>query len=61
MLLDYETEVCPTLIASIRDKEVLLPPPTQNLQMMGSESREEDPNVNIVLRSGIMIEDDKGK
>ena len=27
---------------------------------MRSESREEDPNVNIVLRSGIVI-DDKGK
>lgn len=29
--------------------------------MMRSELREEDLNVNIVLRSGIVIEDDKGK
>ena len=29
--------------------------------MMKSEPREEDPNVNIVLQSGITIGDDKGK
>jgi len=29
--------------------------------MMRYAPCEEDPNVNIVLRSGIMIEDDKGK
>ena len=29
--------------------------------MMRSEPREEDPNVNIVLRSGISTGDDKGK
>ena len=29
--------------------------------MMRSEPHEEDPNVNIVLRSGIMTRDDKGK
>ena len=29
--------------------------------MMRSESHEEDPNVNIVLRSGTTIGDDKGK
>ena len=28
---------------------------------MRSEQRKEDPNVNIVLRSGIMTRDDKGK
>jgi len=54
-------EDCPTLIVRLRDKGALQPPPTQNLQMMKSEPREEDPNVNIVLRSGIMIGDDKGK
>jgi len=48
-LFDHETEDCPTLIARIRDKGALLPPLTQNLQMMRSEPREEDPNVNIVL------------
>ena len=49
------------LIARIRYKGALPPPPTQNLQMMRSELHKEDPNVNIVLRSGIMIGDDKGK
>jgi len=37
------------LIARICDKGALPPPPTQNL------------NVNIVLRSGIVMGDDKGK
>ncbi len=35
--------------------------PTQNLQIMRDEPREEDPNVNIMLRSGMMTEEDKGK
>ena len=60
-LFDDETESCPMLIARIRDKGALPPPLTQNLQMMRSEPREEDPNVNIVLRSGNMMGDDKGK
>ena len=51
----------PTLITKLRDKGVLQPPLTQNLQMMRSESREEDPNINIVLRSGITKGNDKGK
>jgi len=29
--------------------------------MMREKPREEDPNVNIVLRSGMMTSDDKGK
>ena len=33
----------------------------QNLQMMRVEPHEEDPNVNIVLRSGVATRDDKGK
>lgn len=33
----------------------------QNLQVMRAEPREEDQSVNIVLRSGIMTDDDKGK
>ena len=49
------------LIARLHDKGALQPPLTQNLQMMRSELCEEDPNVNIVLRSGITIGDDKGK
>ena len=58
---DHEMEDFPTLIATLRDKGVLQPPPTQNLQMIRFESCEEDTNVNIVLRSGITIRDDKGK
>jgi len=46
---DHETEHCPTLIVRLRNKGTLQPPPTQNLQMMRSEPREEDLNVNIVL------------
>ena len=61
-LFDHDMEHYPTLIARIRDKGVLPPPPTQNLQMMRSKPRdEEDPNVNVVLRSGITTRDDKGK
>ena len=48
------------LIGKIHDKVALPPPLTQNLQIMRSKLREEDPNVNIVLRSGIMTRDDKG-
>ena len=58
---DHETEDYPTLIVCLCDKGTLQPPPTQNLQMMRSELREEDPNVNIMLQSGITTRDDKGK
>ena len=58
---DHETEDFPTLIARLCDKGILQPPPTQSLQMMRSKPCEEDLNVNIVLRSGITIGDDKGK
>jgi len=54
-------EDCPTLMEKLRDKGALQPPPTQNLKMMRSEPREEDPNVNIVLWSGITTGEDKGK
>ena len=60
-LFEHEIEDCPTLIARIRDKGALPPPSTENLQMMRSEPCEEDPNVNIFLRSGITMGDDKGK
>ena len=60
-LFDHEIEYCPTLIARIRDKGVLLPPLTQNPQMMRSEPYEEDLNMNILLQSGIATGDDKGK
>ena len=58
---DHEKEECPRLIVRLHDKGALQPPPTQNLQMMRSELCEEDSNVNIVLQSGIMTGDDKGK
>ena len=58
---DHDVEDCPTLIVKLREKWVLQPPLTQNMQMMRSELREEDLNVNIVLRSGITSDDDKGK
>lgn len=61
MLFDHETEDCPTLIARLRNKGALQPPPIQNLQMMRSKPQKEDPNVNIVLRSGITTGDYKGK
>jgi len=61
MLFDHEMEDCPTLIARIRNKGVLPPPLTQNLQMMRFETCKEDPIINIVLMSGIVRRDDKGK
>lgn len=60
-LFDHETEDCSTLIARLRDKGALQPPLTQNLQMMRYESCEEDPNMKIMLQSGITVGDDKGK
>lgn len=35
--------------------------PTQNIQMMRAEPHEEEPSINIVMRSGITIGEDKGK
>lgn len=35
--------------------------PTKNLQMMMAEPHKEDPNVNIVLHSGMTTGEDKGK
>jgi len=60
-MFDHEIEDYPTLIARLRDKDALPPLPTENLQMMRPEPSEEDPNVNIVLRSGITAGDDKVK
>jgi len=45
----------------MHEKGVLQPTLTQNIQMMSFESCEEDPNVNIVIRSGATIGEDKGK
>lgn len=58
---DHEAVNCPTLIAQMHEKGVLHPTLTQNVQMMRSKLHEEDPNVNMVLRSGVTIEEDKGK
>jgi len=44
----------------MQEKGVLQPPPTQNIQMMRCEVHEEDPNVNMMLRSGTTIGEDKG-
>jgi len=45
----------------MREKGVLQSTPTQNVQMMKAEPHEEDPNVNMVLRSGANTGEDKGK
>ena len=58
---DHEAEDCPLLIARMCEKGVLQSPPIQNLQMMRFEPREEDPNVNMMLKSGMTMGDDKGK
>ena len=58
---DHETIDCPTLITKMHEKGVFQPPPTQNIQMMRSKPREEDPNVNMMLKSGATMGEDKGK
>lgn len=58
---DHEAVYFPKLIAQMREKGVLQPTPTQNIQMMRSKPREEDPNMNMVLRSGETIGEAKGK
>ena len=58
---DHEVEDFPSLVAKMREKGVLQPPPTQNLQIVRSEPCEEDPNVNMMPRSGVTMGDDKGK
>jgi len=58
---NHEVLGCPTFITHMHEKGVLQPPPTQNIQMMRSEPREEDSNVNMVLKSSATIVEDKGK
>ena len=58
---DLEMVDCATLITKMREKGILRPPLTKNIQMMRSEPREEDPNVNMMLRSGATTGEDKGK
>jgi len=45
----------------MQEKGVLQSTPTQNIQMMKVEPREEDPNMNMVLRSDATTGEDKGK
>lgn len=45
----------------MQEKKAQPQQPTQKLQIMRYEPREEDLNVNIMLRSGITTGDDKGK
>lgn len=58
---DHEAAHCPTLLVRPHKKGVLQSPSTQSFQMMRYEPHEEDPNVNIVLKSGIITGDDRGK
>ena len=54
-------EDLPILLAKIHEKGAQPQQPTQNLQMMSVEPPEEDPKVNIVLRSGATTSEDKGR
>ena len=58
---DHTIEKCPILMANMQEKKAQPQHPTQNLQMMKAEPCEEDPNVNIMLRSRIATGDNKGK
>lgn len=49
---DHELIDCSILIGQLSEKWVLQPPPIPNIQMMRVEPREEDPSINMVLRSG---------
>jgi len=58
---DHEMVDFLTLISQMHEKGVLQPTPTQNVQMMRLELREEDPSVKIVLRSGVTTGGDARK
>jgi len=58
---DHEMIDCPTLIAQIHEKRAAQPTTMQNVQMMRVEPCEEDPNINMVLRSGATTGEDKRK
>jgi len=49
------------LIAEMQEKGVLPATPTQNVQMMKAKLHEEGTNVNMMLKSGATIGEDKGK
>jgi len=58
---DHTIEECPVLIAKVQEKKAQPQKPMQNLQMLSVEPREEDQNMNIMLRIKITTGDDKGK
>jgi len=58
---DHAIEDYRILLAKICEKGAQPQQPTENLQMMRDEPFEEDPKVNIVMWSGTMIGEDKGK
>jgi len=60
-LFDHVIEDCLVLLGKIHKKGAQPQQPTQNLQMMRAEPCDEDRNVNIMLRSGMMVGEDKGK
>ncbi len=45
----------------MQEKKAQPQQPTQSLQMMRVEPREEDQSVKLMLRNGIMTDGDKGK
>ena len=49
------------LITQMREKGVFQPPSTKNIKMMRSSLCEEDPNVNMMVRSDVTMWEDKGK
>lgn len=58
---NHAIEDCLVLIAKMQENKTQPQQPTQNLQMVRVKPREEDSNINIVLRSGITTSADKGK
>ena len=52
---------CTMLITQMCEKGVLQPTPTQNVQMMSLERREEYPSVNMLLRSSATTRGDMWK
>ena len=58
---DHELLDCPMLIAQIHEKRTAPPTTTQNVQMIRAEPHDEEPKVNMVLRSGAISEGDQSK
>lgn len=58
---DQTIEEYPVMNAKMQEKKVQPQQPMQNLQMMRAEPRQEDPKLNIVLRSKVTTGDYKGK